>query len=260
MVTVTGTENLMMAATLAQGQTIIENAACEPEVTDLAQLLVSMGAKISGMGTNRLVIQGVKHLHGAQHTVVGDRIEAGTFLCAATATGGEITLRGVSPLLLEMVLEKLTEAGARIQTGEDWIRLTMDHRPAAVSFRTSEYPAFPTDLQAQFMALNCIAQGSAQAVETIFENRFMHVPELNRLGAHIVVEGNTAFITGVEHLLGAKVMATDLRASAGLVIAALTAQGETSIDRIYHLDRGYEQMEKKLCALGAKVWRVRSSS
>lgn len=258
MITVTGTENLLMAATLAQGETVIENAAREPEITDLANLLVAMGAKISGIGTDRLVIQGVDKLHGAQHNVIADRIEAGTFLCAVAAVGGDVVLRSVSPLLLEVVLEKLAEAGAKITTGDDWIGLSMQHRPRATSFRTSEYPAFPTDLQAQFMALNCIAQGSSQVVETIFENRFMHVQELNRLGAKIMTDGHNAFITGVDSLSGAKVMATDLRASASLVIAGLVAQGETVIERIYHLDRGYDQMEKKLSAVGAQVSRIHS--
>ncbi len=256
MITVTGTENLLMAATLAQGETVIENAAREPEITDLANLLIAMGAKISGVGTDRLVVQGVDQLHGAQHAVIADRIEAGTFLCAVAAVGGDVTLRNVSPLLLEAALEKLVEAGANITTGDDWIRISMQRRPTATSFRTSEYPAFPTDLQAQFMALNCIAEGSSKVVETIFENRFMHVQELNRLGAKIMADGHTAFITGVDRLSGAKVMATDLRASASLVIAGLVAEGETLIERIYHLDRGYDQMEKKLLAVGAEVHRV----
>ncbi len=258
MITVTGTENLLMAATLAQGETVIENAAREPEITDLANLLVAMGAKISGIGTDRLVIQGVDKLHGAQHNVIADRIEAGTFLCAAAAVGGDVILRSISPLLLEVVLEKLTEAGAKITMGDDWIGLSMQGRPRATSFRTSEYPAFPTDLQAQFMALNCIAQGSSQVIETIFENRFMHVQELNRLGAKIMTDGHTAFITGVDRLSGAKVMATDLRASACLLLAGLAAQGETVIERIYHLDRGYDQIEKKLSAVGAQVFRLHS--
>jgi UDP-N-acetylglucosamine 1-carboxyvinyltransferase len=256
MITVTGTENLLMAATLADGETILENAAREPEVSDLAHLLVAMGAKIEGIGTDRLVIQGVSSLHGARHRVIPDRIEAGTFLCAVAAAGGDVTLRHVTPSLLDAVLEKLREAGAELSTGEDWIRIRMDKRAKAVSFRTSEYPAFPTDMQAQFMALNCIADGTAQAVETIFENRFMHVQELNRLGAHITVDGNTALITGTPRLSGANVMATDLRASASLVIAGLVAEGETMIDRIYHLDRGYDRMEQKLGALGAAVRRV----
>ena len=256
MITVTGTENLLMAATLADGETILENAAREPEVTDLANLLVAMGARITGIGTDRLVVQGVERLHGARHTVIPDRIEAGTFLCAVAAAGGDVTLRHVTPTLLDAVLEKLREAGAGLDIGADWIRVQMARRPKAVSFRTSEYPAFPTDMQAQFMALNCIADGSAHVVETIFENRYMHVQELNRLGANIAVDGNTALITGTQQLSGAKVMATDLRASASLVIAGLVADGETTIDRIYHLDRGYDRMEAKLATLGAAVRRV----
>lgn len=256
MITVTGTENLLMAATLADGETILENAAREPEVTDLANLLVAMGARISGIGTDRLVIQGVSKLHGATHRVIPDRIEAGTFLCAVAAAGGDVTLRNVAPTLLDAVLEKLRSANVELNVGADWIRVAMDRRPIAVGFRTSEYPAFPTDMQAQFMALNCIADGSAQVVETIFENRFMHVQELNRLGANITIDGNTALISGTTKLSGATVMATDLRASASLVIAGLVADGETTIDRIYHLDRGYDRMEKKLCALGAAVRRI----
>lgn len=256
MITVTGTENLLMAATLAEGETVLENAAREPEVADLAHLLVAMGAKIDGIGTDQLTIQGVDRLHGARHQVIPDRIEAGTFLCAVAATGGDIMLRNIEPMLLDAVLNKLCEAGVRIESGSNWIRATMNQRPLAVSFRTSEYPAFPTDMQAQFMALNCIAVGAAQIVETIFENRFMHVQELNRLGANVMADGNTAFVTGVEHLSGATVMATDLRASASLAIAGLVAEGETLIERIYHLDRGYDQMEQKLSALGARVSRV----
>ncbi len=256
MITVTGTENLLMAATLAEGETVLENAAREPEVADLAHLLVAMGAKIDGIGTDQLTIQGVDRLHGARHQVIPDRIEAGTFLCAVAAAGGDIMLRNIEPMLLDVVLSKLCEAGVRIESGSNWIRATMNQRPSAVSFRTSEYPAFPTDMQAQFMALNCIAVGAAQIIETIFENRFMHVQELNRLGANIMADGNTAFVTGVEHLSGARVMATDLRASASLAIAGLVAEGETLIERIYHLDRGYDQMEQKLSALGARVSRV----
>ncbi|KAG0289091.1 hypothetical protein BGZ96_007254 [Linnemannia gamsii] len=252
MITVTGTENLLMAATLAEGETVLENAAREPEVADLAHLLVAMGAKIDGIGTDQLTIQGVDRLHGARHQVIPDRIEAGTFLCAVAAAGGDIMLRNIEPMLLDVVLNKLCEAGVRIESGSNWIRATMNQRPSAVSFRTSEYPAFPTDMQAQFMALNCIAVGAAQIIETIFENRFMHVQELNRLGANIMADGNTAFVTGVEHLSGARVMATDLRASASLAIAGLVAEGETLIERIYHLDRGYDQMEQKLSALGAR--------
>jgi len=256
MITVTGTENLLMAATLAEGETVLENAAREPEVSDLAHLLVRMGAKIDGIGTDRLVVQGVDKLHGARHSVIADRIEAGTFLCAAAATLGELVLRDVRPDLLDTVLDKLREAGARIETGADWIRLAMPRRARAVSFRTSEYPAFPTDMQAQFMALNAVAEGTARVTETIFENRFMHVQELNRLGADIVVEGNTAVVNGVPRLSGASVMATDLRASASLVIAGLVAEGDTVIDRIYHLDRGYDRMEDKLSAVGAKIRRI----
>lgn len=256
MITVTGTENLLMAATLAEGETVLENAAREPEVTDLANLLVKMGAKIDGIGTDRLVVQGVDRLHGARHAVVADRIEAGTFLCAAAATLGDVTLRDIPPTILDAVLIKLREAGAAIETGDDWIRLAMPRRAQAVSFRTSEYPAFPTDMQAQFMALNAVAEGTARITETIFENRFMHVQELNRLGANITAEGNTAVVTGVPRLSGASVMATDLRASAGLVIGGLVADGETVIDRIYHLDRGYDRMEAKLSAVGAKIRRI----
>ncbi len=259
MITVTGTENLLMAAVLADGVTEIENAAREPEVGDLAHLLVAMGAKIDGIGTDRLVIEGVDRLHGARHTVIPDRIEAGTFLCAVAAAGGDVTLRGVRPLILEAVTEKLREAGVAVDEGDNWMRVRMDRRPHAVSFRTSEYPAFPTDMQAQFMALNTIADGTSQVVETIFENRFMHVQELNRLGASITIDGNTALVNGVGSLSGAKVMATDLRASASLVIAALHAEGETLIDRIYHLDRGYDRMETKLTAVGANVRRVSGS-
>ena len=256
MINVTGTENLLMAATMAEGETVLENAAREPEVTDLAELLVKMGAKIEGIGTDRLVVQGVDRLHGAEHKVVADRIEAGTFLCAAAATLGDIVLRGIPPMILDAVLIKLREAGATVETGDDWIRLVMSQRAQAVSFRTSEYPAFPTDMQAQFMALNAVAEGTARITETIFENRFMHVQELNRLGANITAEGNTAVVTGVPRLSGASVMATDLRASASLVIAGLVADGETVIDRIYHLDRGYDRMENKLSAVGAKILRI----
>jgi len=256
MITVTGTENLLMAATLAEGVTVLENAAREPEVSDLAHLLVAMGAKIEGIGTARLVIQGVEQLHGATHTVIPDRIEAGTFLCAVGAAGGDITLRHAAPQMLDALIEKLREAGVSIEAGADWIRASMNRRPLATHFRTSEYPAFPTDMQAQFMALNTIADGTSQAIETIFENRFMHVQELNRLGANVLIDGNTAFVHGVERLSGARVMATDLRASASLVIAGLVADGETLIDRIYHLDRGYDRMEQKLCGLGAQVRRI----
>ncbi|PRF68194.1 UDP-N-acetylglucosamine 1-carboxyvinyltransferase [Burkholderia multivorans] len=259
MITVTGTENLLMAATLADGETVIENAAREPEVSDLAHLLVAMGAKIDGIGTDRLVIQGVERLHGAHHAVIPDRIEAGTFLCAVAAAGGDVTLTGVRPHILDAVIDKLREAGVTVEEGDRWLRVKMDRRPNAVTIRTSEYPAFPTDMQAQFMALNSEATGTAQVVETIFENRFMHVQELNRLGANITVDGNTALVTGVDKLSGANVMATDLLASASLVIAGLRAEGETRVDRIYHLDRGYDRMEAKLTAVGANVRRVSGS-
>ncbi|ABO53414.1 UDP-N-acetylglucosamine 1-carboxyvinyltransferase [Burkholderia vietnamiensis] len=259
MITVTGTENLLMAATLADGETVIENAAREPEVSDLAHLLVAMGAKIDGIGTDRLVIQGVERLHGARHSVIPDRIEAGTFLCAVAAAGGDVMLTGVRPHILDAVIDKLREAGVSIDEGDSWLRVRMDRRPSAVTIRTSEYPAFPTDMQAQFMALNTVASGTAQVVETIFENRFMHVQELNRLGANITIDGNTALVTGVDKLSGANVMATDLRASASLVIAGLRAEGETLVDRIYHLDRGYDRMETKLTAVGANVRRLSGS-
>ena len=257
MITVTGTENLLMAACLAQGTTILENAAREPEVGDLAELLVKMGAQISGLGTERLVIEGVERLHGAKHTIIPDRIEAGTFLCAVAATGGEILVKHCRPDNLEALLAKLREAGLKMAIGPDWIKASMAGRPQAVSFATSEYPAFPTDMQAQFMVLNALASGSATMTETIFENRFMHVQELNRLGAEIAIDGNTAMAQGVESLSGAIVMATDLRASASLVIAGLAAQGETQVERIYHLDRGYDRMEQKLTQLGANIQRVK---
>ena len=257
MITVTGTENLLMAATLASGTTILENAAREPEVGDLAELLVKMGAKISGIGSDRLVIEGVEKLHGAEHSVIPDRIEAGTFLCAVAATGGEITVKHCRPDTLDAVIVKLKEVGLQMEIGPDWIKASMHGRPKAVNFRTSEYPAFPTDMQAQLMTVNAIASGSSTITETIFENRFMHVQELNRLGADIAIEGNTAIAQGVEKLSGAIVMATDLRASASLVIAGLAAQGETQVDRIYHLDRGYDRMEQKLTLLGANIERVK---
>jgi UDP-N-acetylglucosamine 1-carboxyvinyltransferase len=257
MITVTGTENLLMAATLAEGETVLENAAREPEVTDLANLLVAMGAKIDGIGTDRLVVQGVDQLHAASHTIIADRIETGTFLCAVAATGGDVTLKKARSDILDVALDKLREAGAILTTGADWIRVQMAARPKAVSFRTTEYPGFPTDMQAQFMALNCIADGSSRVTETIFENRFMHVQELNRLGAAIEIDGHTATLQGVDKLVGAPVMATDLRASASLVIAALAAQGQTLVDRIYHLDRGYDRMEAKLSAVGADIQRVK---
>ena len=256
MITVTGTENLLMAATLAEGETILENAACEPEVVDLANLLVAMGANISGIGSSRMVIQGVNQLHGATHAIISDRVEAATFLCAVAATGGDVTLKNTRVDILDVALDKLREAGAILTTGADTIRIQMASRPKSVSFRTTEYPGFPTDMQAQFMAMNCVASGTSRVTETIFENRFMHVQELNRLGAAIEIEGHTAIVRGVEKLVGAPVMATDLRASASLVIAALAACGDTLIDRIYHLDRGYDRMEVKLSALGANIKRV----
>jgi len=257
MVTVTGTENLLMAATLAEGETILENAAQEPEIPDLAEMLIAMGARIEGHGTSRIRIEGVERLRGVTHTVIPDRIETGTFLCAVAATGGEVTLQRANASHLETVIEKLREAGAQITAGADWIRIQSHGRPHPVSFRTSEYPAFPTDMQAQFMTLNCIAEGGSTVTETIFENRFMHVNELVRLGARIEVEGHAAVVQGVEKLSGATVMATDLRASASLVIAGLVAEGETIVDRIYHLDRGYDQMEVKLRKLGADIGRVK---
>ncbi|MBP5987904.1 MAG: UDP-N-acetylglucosamine 1-carboxyvinyltransferase [Azonexus sp.] len=256
MVTVTGTENLMMAACLADGETIIENAAREPEVVDLANCLVSMGARISGAGTDVIRIQGVDKLHGATHAIMPDRIETGTYLCAAAITGGDIRLLKTSAAYLDTVVDKLMDAGCDITVERDAIRLVAPKRLKAVSLRTAPYPAFPTDMQAQFMAINCVADGVATIRETIFENRFMHVNELMRLGANIQIEGNNAIVRGVDKLEGAMVMATDLRASASLVIAALVAQGETVIDRIYHLDRGYERIEEKLARLGASVKRV----
>ena len=256
MITVTGTENLLMAATLADGETILENAAQEPEVGDLAEMLIAMGARIEGHGTSRIRIVGVERLHGVSHRIVCDRIEAGTFLCAVAAAGGDALLRHARGDHLEAVIDKLREAGATIDAGDGWLRVRADARPRAVSVRTSEYPAFPTDMQAQLMALDCIADGAATITETIFENRFMHANELLRLGAKIEVDGRVAVVQGVERLSGATVMATDLRASAGLVIAALVADGTTVVDRIYHLDRGYDRMEAKLRTLGADVDRV----
>jgi UDP-N-acetylglucosamine 1-carboxyvinyltransferase len=258
MVTVTGTENLMMAAALAEGRTVLENAAQEPEIHDLAELLIAMGAKIQGHGTRCIVIDGVERLHAPKtpHRIIPDRIETGTFLCAVAAAGGDVTLRHANARHLDAVIEKLREAGVTITSGEGWIRVQADKRPQAVSFRTSEYPAFPTDMQAQFMAVNCVADGAAKISETIFENRFMHVDELIRLGARIEVDGYSAMVTGVERLSGATVMATDLRASASLVIAGLIAEGETTVDRIYHLDRGYDRMEAKLRSIGADIERV----
>ena len=258
MITVTGTENLLMAATLADGETVLENAAREPEVGDLAHLLVKMGARIDGIGTDRLVIQGVDALHGAEHAVIADRIETATFLCAVAAAGGDVTLTGVRTDILDVALDKLREAGVVLTSGADWLRVQMAARPKAVSFRTTEYPGFPTDMQAQFMAVNCVADGASRMTETIFENRFMHVQEMNRLGAAIIIDGHTASVAGVDHLVGAPVMATDLRASASLVIAALAARGQTLIDRIYHLDRGYDRMEVKLSAVGADIRRVKT--
>jgi UDP-N-acetylglucosamine 1-carboxyvinyltransferase len=256
MVTVTGTENLMMAAVLADGETIIENAAREPEVVDLATCLVSMGAQISGAGTDVIRIRGVERLSGANHRIMPDRIETGTYLCAAAATGGDVRLTQTSAAYLDAVVDKLMDAGCEITTERDAIRLKAPQRLKAVSLRTAPYPAFPTDMQAQFMAINAVADGVSTIRETIFENRFMHANELQRLGADIQIEGSNAIVRGVSHLEGATVMATDLRASASLVIAGLVAQGETTIDRIYHLDRGYERIEEKLARLGAKVRRA----
>ncbi|MBK6975164.1 MAG: UDP-N-acetylglucosamine 1-carboxyvinyltransferase [Sterolibacteriaceae bacterium] len=256
MVTVTGTENLMMAACLADGETVIENAAREPEVVDLANCLVAMGAQISGAGTDVIRIRGVERLHGATHRVMPDRIETGTYLCAAAATGGQVRLTGTSSCYLDSVIDKLMDAGCEITPERDAIRLQAPRRLQAVSLRTAPYPAFPTDMQAQFMAINCVAEGTAVIRETIFENRYMHAVELARLGADVRIDGNTAVVRGVDRLEGATVMATDLRASASLVIAGLVAQGETLVDRIYHLDRGYEHLDEKLSRLGARVRRV----
>ncbi|MGA8055921.1 MAG: UDP-N-acetylglucosamine 1-carboxyvinyltransferase [Burkholderiales bacterium] len=256
-VTVTGTENLMMAACLADGETVIENAAREPEVVDLATCLVAMGARISGAGTDVIRVRGVDRLHGATHRIMPDRIETGTYLCAAAATRGEVRLTGTSASYLDVVVDKLMDAGCDIVTEREAIRLKAPERLQAVSVRTAPYPAFPTDMQAQFMAANCVADGTAVIRETIFENRFMHAVELQRLGADIRIDGNTALVRGVPKLQGARVMATDLRASASLVVAALVAEGETVVDRIYHLDRGYEHLEEKLSALGARVRRVK---
>jgi UDP-N-acetylglucosamine 1-carboxyvinyltransferase len=256
LVTVTGTENIMMAATLASGETVIENAAREPEVIDLANCLNAMGARVNGAGSGVIRITGVPRLKAADCRVMPDRIETGTFLAAAAATGGEVRLLGTRADILEAVLEKLREAGAQIEAAADWISLRMNGTLRAVSLRTAPYPGFPTDMQAQFMALNCVARGTALITETIFENRFMHVQELRRLGAQIEVEGNSAVVTGVDRLDGATVMATDLRASASLVLAGLIARGETTIERVYHLDRGYESIEEKLSRLGARIRRV----
>lgn len=256
-VTVTGTENLLMAAALAEGTTVLENAAREPEVVDLAELLIKMGANIRGHGTDTITIEGVERLHGAYHDVMPDRIETGTFLVAAALSRGRVRVRRTRADILEAVLAKLEEAGAEITIGDDWIELDMHgRRPRPVNIRTAPYPAFPTDMQAQLVAMNAVADGTSRVVETIFENRFMHVQELNRMGAKIALEGNTAVIEGVEKLSGAPVMATDLRASASLVIAAMMAEGETLVDRIYHIDRGYECIEEKLQLLGARIRRV----
>ena len=258
-VTVGGTENAMMAATLAEGITIIENAAREPEVVDLANMLKKMGANIEGAGTDRIVIEGVEALTGCEYSVCPDRIETGSYLAAAVVTGGRIRATHTDPKLLDAVLLKFLEMGALVSTGEDWIEIDMQgKRPRAVSFRTSPHPAFPTDMQAQFMAINAISDGTSTVNETIFENRFMHVPELNRMGANIEVDGHTAVVRGVSKLDGAPVMATDLRASMSLVLAALAAEGDTVIDRIYHIDRGYERVEEKLSLLGAKIRRISS--
>ena len=256
-VTVTGTENLMMAATLAEGETVIENAAREPEVTDLANCLISMGAIITGHGTDTIHVEGVERLSGTEYTVLPDRIETGSYLVAAAITGGHIKLKDTRPDIMDAVLQALREAGAEITLGDDWIELDMHgKRPKAVNIHTAPYPAFPTDMQAQFTALNAVAEGSGTITETVFENRFMHVQEMQRMGAKIQLAGNTAICHGVERLTGAPVMATDLRASASLVLAALVADGETTIDRIYHIDRGYERIEEKLAQLGANIRRV----
>ncbi len=258
-VTVTGTENILMAATLADGETIIENAAREPEVVDLAKCLIAMGAKIEGHGTDTLRVQGVERLHGCTYSVLPDRIETGTYLIAAAATGGRVRLKDTQPDILDAILIKLREAGATVEWGEDWIELDMKgKRPKAIDLRTAPYPAMPTDIQAQFTALNIVAEGTGRITETVFENRFMHVQEMQRMGADAFVEGNTVVIKGVEGLKAAPVMATDLRASASLVIAGLMAEGDTVIERIYHIDRGYECIEEKLQQLGAKIRRVPS--
>lgn len=257
LITVTGTENLLMAAVLAEGETVLENAAREPEVSDLAHCLNKMGANITGIDTDTLVVQGVKTLRGCEYAVMPDRIESATYLVGAAITGGCVTVTHADPSALDAAMSKLAEAGATVESGDDWIRVDMRDRDiSAVTIRTAPHPAFPTDLQAQFMALNAVAKGSATITETIFENRFMHVPELERMGAHIRVDGRTATVTGVDKLTGAPVMATDLRASASLVLAALAAEGTTVIDRVYHLDRGYEKIEAKLGQLGAKISRT----
>ncbi len=257
MVTVGGTENLLMAATLAEGTTVIENAAREPEIVNLAGLLTAMGARIEGAGTDTITVHGVEALTGCTYAVIADRIETGSYLAAAAVTGGRVKTLNTDPSLLDAVLQKFREAGAEITTGPDWIELDMKgQRPKAVNFRTAPHPGFPTDMQAQFMAVNVVAEGTGAIIETIFENRFMHVPELNRLGANIAVDGHTAIVTGVPTLQAAPVMATDLRASMSLVIAALAANGDTLVDRIYHIDRGYERVEEKLQSLGAQIKRV----
>lgn len=257
MVTVTGTENVLMAATLAEGQTIIENAAREPEVVDLAECLIAMGADISGHGTDTIVVNGVERLHGCTYSVLPDRIETGTYLAAVAATGGRVKVKNTRPDTLDAVLQKFREAGAEVETGDDWITLDMKGKRAkAVNITTAPYPAFPTDMQAQFAAVNIVAEGVGKVKETVFENRFMHMQEMVRMGANVTIDGNTALIEGVDKLQGAPVMATDLRASASLVIAALVAEGETTIDRIYHIDRGYECIEEKLQLLGARIRRV----
>ncbi len=256
-VTVTGTENLMMAATLADGVTTIENAAREPEVTDLANCLIKMGAHIEGIGTDTITVHGVESLNGCTYNVLADRIETGTFLVASAITGGKVKLKNAQPQYLEAVLLKLEEAGATINCGDDWVEIDMRaRRPKSIDIRTAPYPAFPTDMQAQFTALNCIAEGTSTIIESVFENRFMHVQEIQRMGADIKVEGNTAIVTGVRKLVAAPVMATDLRASASLILAGLIAEGQTVVDRIYHIDRGYECIEEKLAQLGANIRRV----
>jgi UDP-N-acetylglucosamine 1-carboxyvinyltransferase len=257
MVTVTGTENFLMAASLADGETILENAAQEPEIPDLAEMLIQMGAQIEGHGTSKIRIQGVQRLNGCIHQVVADRIEAGTFLCAVAATGGDVVLRHAREDHLDAVIDKLRDAGVVIEAGDNFLRVRSHGPLKAQSFRTTEYPGFPTDMQAQFMALNCIAKGPSKVTETIFENRFMHVNELVRLGANIQIDGKVSVIQGVQRLSGATVMATDLRASASLVIAGLVAEGETTVERIYHLDRGYDRMEEKLRSIGADIERVK---
>ncbi len=256
-VTVTGTENLMMAAALADGTTIIENAAREPEVVDLADFINAMGGNVTNAGTDTITVEGVDTLHGCDYTVLPDRIETGTYLVAAAITGGKVLIKHTDPTLLDAVLAKLVEAGAQIDVGEDWIELDMEgKKPRAVNIRTAPYPGFPTDMQAQFCALNAVAEGTGSVTETVFENRFMHIQEIIRLGAKVQVEGNTAIISGVDDLNGAPVMATDLRASASLILAGLVAKGETVVDRIYHIDRGYDHIEEKLACLGAQIQRV----